>query len=112
MANKFSSFYYVFFAQRVLEAFLITLCYTLMMQGDAQQLFFRYRAFTRKGSLEVRYVSKFCASQFIGNTICDTLYDHLWCRSGPECTGRAGSGPYLPNETFARDLQAQAACAL
>ena len=61
---------------------------------------------------------------------CDASYDHLWCPNGPEVNRKwTGSGRKwarsglevsicpsvclsIPNEPYARDLQAQGACAL
>ena len=77
---------------------------------------------------------------FLVNYNCDASYEHLWCPNGPEVNRKwtgsdrkwSGSGPevdwkcpsvrpyispsqifpYLLDEPYARDLQAQGACAL
>ena len=76
-------------------------------------------------------------SFFLVNYNCDASYDHPWCPNGPEVNRKwTGSGPevgqkwigcvhlsvrtsvhpkhfpYLLDEPYARDLQAQGACAL
>ena len=91
----------------------------------------------RKGSLGVTFFFRpsVCPSvcpQILGNSFflvnynCDASYEHLWCPNGAE-VGQKWTGsvhlsvrmsvhpknfPYLLDKPYARDLQAQGACAL